>query len=892
MRPYNHDIYLNGYKAVTFEGPLRLGTYDSYGNERIRVLCSPEWDGLTIVATFKAANAVEVLVDADGMLDVPPEATATQQAAAGRCALTFVGTGEGRQTISCTTYYLVQDHATVGNVTPDPTPDKWQQFVDQVAADRTGAAAAAKEAARSAQDAKTAESNAKDSADNAADSATAAAESAQAAAESAEAAARSATNAQGSADAAAKSAETAKTAETGAGSNAAAAKNSADRASASAAAANESQTAAKASQDAANESQTAAKASQDAASASASTASSKATAAGNSAAAAATSEKNAAASSASAKTAQSAAETAKTGAESAKTAADSSAKAAASSASAAIGAASTATTQATAAKSSADNAASSATAAKSSETAAARSAQGATNAETAAKAAQSDAETAKTGADTAASNASEKATAAASSAAAAKSSETAAAKSADDAKNYAAQVAGIVTSQAIFGVNFSGSASAGTRVGAAKDFVFAPGTDTSAGQNSFDAVYPWAGMRRCCCTLNADGTVKVNAYKGQPGYIEDGTNGEVLVEIPLFYVSGMLDVAPSISMSMLPGYRAPRKFLNADGSLKQKCYVRAFPGSIGADGKLHSIAGAVPTGNQNITRFLTAARKWGDTYSIGTSADFEVLAYLMVVVYGTRNLQGKINGCVSLHGTNIAVAAATDNAASVVVAKNAGIEPGMVISIGTGGESETIARRRIVTSVEAIDGDTANIKVNFDGDPVTTTTDHKIWRIMQGTGTANSVITTCGSPVSNTDGRHSFVFYGVENPLYGNQWRFECDWKLIDGVPYWCDEPTKYSWTSNDGYIALDTMAMPDEGWATALQQDDRAPSVQITKSVGGSSGTYLADYFWINKTGTRVALRGGASNRGGDAGPFYLTLNNGAGAAWWHSGGDLSIPG
>ena len=29
MRPYNHDIYLNGYKAVTFEGPLRLGTYDS-----------------------------------------------------------------------------------------------------------------------------------------------------------------------------------------------------------------------------------------------------------------------------------------------------------------------------------------------------------------------------------------------------------------------------------------------------------------------------------------------------------------------------------------------------------------------------------------------------------------------------------------------------------------------------------------------------------------------------------------------------------------------------------------------------------------------------------------------------------------------------------------------
>ena len=607
--------------------------------------------------------------------------------------------------------------------------------------------------------------------------------------------------------------------------------------------------------------------------------------AANSAVAAKESETNAGQSATAAKTAQSAAETAKAGAETAQ-------KAAASSASNVSTFASTATTQAAAAKSSA-------TTAKASEEAAGKSAKeaaaSAANLDSAVNAATQKAAAAS--ASAAAAKASENAVAksaiaSSGSATAAKASETAAAKSADDAKNYAAQVAGIVTSQTIFGVNFSGSTSAGTRVGAAKDFVFVPGTDTSMGQNSFDAVYPWAGMRRCCCTLNADGTVKVNAYKGQPGYIEDGTNGEVLVEIPLFYVSGMLDVAPSISMSMLPGYRAPRKFLNADGSLKQKCYVRAFPGSIGADGKLHSIAGAVPTGNRNITQFLAAARKWGDTYSIGTSADFEVLAYLMIVVYGTRHAQSKINGCTSLYSTNLAVAAATDNAASVVVAKGASIEPGMVISIGSGGENEAIAKRRIVTSVETIDGDATNVKVNFDGDPVTTTTDHKVWRMMQSTGTANSVIATCGSPVSNTDGRHSFVFYGVENPLYGNQWHIECDWKLVDGVPYWCDDPTKYSWTSNDGYIALDTMAMPDEGWATALQQDDRAPNVQITKSVGGNSSTYLADYFYINKAGTRIVLRGGRSRSGGNAGPFYVHLPDGAGDSGWDSGGDLSIPG
>lgn len=510
-----------------------------------------------------------------------------------------------------------------------------------------------------------------------------------------------------------------------------------------------------------------------------------------------------------------------------------------------------------------------------------------------ARSAARDALTAQDNAESEAKKAADSATAAADSAAsivgaqeASAASAAAAKKSADDAAAAASAVGA-----AFYGVDFSGSTSAGTRTGAAAEFVFTPGTDTSAGQNDFDGAYPWAGMRRCCCTLNADGTVTVNAYKGQPGYIEDGTNGEVLVEVPLFYVSGVLDVNPRVSAVPMPGFRAPKKFQNADGSLKQKCYLPAFPGSIGADGKLHSIAGVVSTGNKTISQFLAAARLWGETYCINTSADFEVLAYLMIVVYGTRNVQSKINGCVSLYATNIAVAGARTNESAVTVAKNT-LEPGMVISIGTGDENERVANRRIVTAIEAIEGDTANVKASFTGEAVTTTTDHKIWRIMQSTGTANSVISTCGSPVSNTDGKHSFVFYGVENPLYGNQWRFECDWKLIDGVVYYCDDPTKYQWSSAADYLKLDTLALPGEGWATALQVDERVPQLQITKSVGGSASTYLADYFWVNKSGTRMVLRGGYSDVGSGAGPWCVYLRNGPGGAWWLCSADLSIPG
>lgn len=477
---------------------------------------------------------------------------------------------------------------------------------------------------------------------------------------------------------------------------------------------------------------------------------------------------------------------------------------------------------------------------------------------------------------------------------AAKAAAQASATQADQSANAAAasaKAAASAVGTTFYGVEFTGSTSAGTRTGAAAEFVFTPGTDTSAGQNDFDGVYPWAGIRRCCCTLNADGTVTVNAYKGQPGYIEDGTNGEVLVEVPLFYVSGMLDVNPRVSAVPMPGFRAPRKFRNSDGSLKQRCYLPAFPGSIGADGKLHSIAGVVSTGNKTISQFLAAARLWGETYSIGTSADFEVLAYLMIVAYGTRNVQAKMRGVSNLYATNIAVTGALTSEAAVIVAKGA-LEVGNVISIGTGGEGETVASRRIVTAIEAIDGNTANVKAVFDGDAVTTTTDHKVWRIMEATGTANSVISTCGSPVSNTDGKHSFVFYGVENPLYGNQWRMECDWKLIDGVPYYCDDPTKYQWSSANDYIKLDTLALPGEGYQKNLQADERVPWLQIAKEVGGSSSTYLADYCWISKSGTRVALRGAHSVVGDLVGAFAVYLLLDASLLWWHCSADLSIPG
>lgn len=440
-----------------------------------------------------------------------------------------------------------------------------------------------------------------------------------------------------------------------------------------------------------------------------------------------------------------------------------------------------------------------------------------------------------------------------------------------------------------YGVQFSGSSPAGVRTGAARDFAFTPGTDSYAGQNSFDAVYPWSWMRRCCCTLHEDGTLTVNAYAGQSGYAEDGSNGEVLVEVPLFYVAGALDVDPRISAVPLPGFRAPKKFRNADGTLKPRCYVRAFPGSIGADGKLHSVAGAAPTGSRTAAQFMNAARAWGQGYSVTTSADFELLAYLMTVVFATRDLQSLIAGVTNLYTTDLPVTADTADEAAVLT-KAGNLAVGQVISIGTGGTNESVAARRIVTALTPQEDGT--VKVHFSGEPVTTTTAHRITRMLQSTGTAAGVLASCGSPASNRDGKHSFVFYGVENPLYGNQWRLEGDWKLIGGVVHYCDDPAKCQWGSAADYTALPELAVPAGGYQRSLQALAEYPWLQIPAETGGSMGSWLSDNFYCNKSGGRIILRGGASCDGNAAGPFTISASYNAAWSGWNGGADLSVPG
>ena len=200
-----HEISLAGYKAASAGGMLDLGTWGSYGIEKLHLTLDAAWQDLTITAFFNVRGEVvaKKVVGKDGYADVPWEAT-KENTFAGR--IVFEGSMSGQRRISANLNYKVTNHSEITDSDPVPTDDRWNQFVTENKEYRDGAFEAAERANARAEDAEAASDDAQAAARAAKDSENAAKVSENAAAASKAAAAKSAAAGKTSEDAAAKSA--------------------------------------------------------------------------------------------------------------------------------------------------------------------------------------------------------------------------------------------------------------------------------------------------------------------------------------------------------------------------------------------------------------------------------------------------------------------------------------------------------------------------------------------------------------------------------------------------------------------------------------------------------------------------------------------------------------
>lgn len=420
---------------------------------------------------------------------------------------------------------------------------------------------------------------------------------------------------------------------------------------------------------------------------------------------------------------------------------------------------------------------------------------------------------------------------------------------------------GMIETEDVLGITMDYKNKTCTRIAGAKNL--------TAGAD-FDKFSMYGGRKRC--NVSDGGTI--NAYYGDEGYTEDGSNGQVMVYQPKFYYL----VCPLeydrqetgygyhlrkanyyISGTRRAGFKLHPAFYDKNGNEVDYILMSAYEGCIydtsanaylkndeqvmdASKDKFSSIAGARPaTGvSQDLTRpnIEQMAKNRGEGWhSLGIkTASMEQL--LMIVEMGMMNLQTAIGqGVVNLPWT-------------------------------TGSDT--------TSSYAGATGSTASLG--------------------NGTGRATKTTTYEGGKATEytVDGKTSICYRGVEN-FWGNIWKFAygINFYCEVGKPflgYVCKDFNYAESKKTDNYENIGFALPSENGYVSAMGYSTKYDWLFLPSEVKGNSSLPVGDYYYQNNTwdGYRIARLGSRWDNGSGAGGFYWTLNSGVGNRGRDVGGRL----
>lgn len=420
---------------------------------------------------------------------------------------------------------------------------------------------------------------------------------------------------------------------------------------------------------------------------------------------------------------------------------------------------------------------------------------------------------------------------------------------------------GMIETEDVLGITIDYKNKTCTRIAGAKNL--------TAGAD-FDKFSMYGGRKRC--NVSDGGTI--NAYYGDEGYTEDGSNGQVMVYQPKFYYL----VCPLeydrqgtgygyhlrkanyyISETQRAGFKLHPAFYDKNGNEVDYILMSAYEGCIydtsanaylkndeqvmdASKDKFSSIAGARPaTGvSQDLTRpnIEQMAKNRGEGWhSLGIkTASMEQL--LMIVEMGMMNLQTAIGqGVVNLPWS-------------------------------TGSDT--------TSSYAGATGSTASLG--------------------NGTGRATKTTTYEGGKATEytVDGKTSICYRGVEN-FWGNIWKFAygINFYCEVGKPflgYVCKDFNYAESKKTDNYENIGFALPSENGYVSAMGYSTKYDWLFLPSEVKGNSSLPVGDYYYQNNTldGYRIARLGGCWNNGSGAGGFYWHLHYGVGNRSRDIGGRL----
>lgn len=201
--------------------------------------------------------------------------------------------------------------------------------------------------------------------------------------------------------------------------------------------------------------------------------------------------------------------------------------------------------------------------------------------------------------------------------------------------------------------NYAATSPILTRIGDAVGLTASAGVGVVEGSSGFDTMPIYKDIRTC--NVANDGTV--NAYEGDTGFTRNGTNGEVMIEIPVGYIKVENDTANSklrmyICHAPKTGYTKHAAGQH-NGGTQDVIYIGAYKTSA----SYHSKSGVAPLVSETraTTRAGVKAGRGNNRWSMVDMAARQYVALLMMIEYATLDLQGAI-------GQGVTAASAARNA--------------------------------------------------------------------------------------------------------------------------------------------------------------------------------------------------------------------------------------
>ena len=159
------------------------------------------------------------------------------------------------------------------------------------------------------------------------------------------------------------------------------------------------------------------------------------------------------------------------------------------------------------------------------------------------------------------------------------------------------------------------------RVGAAIGLVAKAAVGNGTVQNDFMAsVYPYNSVKPC----NVAEDMSVNAYLGDADFQWDGSNGDVMLEVPQVYTARYFETDSDgveweyrwVAAGPVGRCHLDHAFTDGDRQ-SEKIYIPIFNGSLNTEGtKLESKAGVFPLHNKTRAQFRTLCTAKGDKWCL------------------------------------------------------------------------------------------------------------------------------------------------------------------------------------------------------------------------------------------------------------------------------------